>query len=378
MIYFDNSSTTHKKPKSVIKAVKMGLTKYSANPGRGSHTLSLNTAEKVLDTRINLAEYLNVESPENIIFTSGCTESLNLALLGTAKKNGHIVTTFLEHNSVLRTINNLTKTHNVTYTLVPPNKYGIINPNDIEKAINSKTYLIVVNHTSNVIGSTQNINEIGKIANKHNLKFLVDSAQSLGHEIIDMKADNINMVAGTAHKGLYGPQGIGFLAIKDIEVSPIKFGGTGTNSISIIQPKGYPESLESGTIATPNILGLNAGLEFVKKNFDKINLKIENLSKMIINYLKNEPKIILYSSNAKSGVIAFQVKNLDSSDVVNLLNNVYKICVRGGLQCAPKIHEFLKTTKRGLVRVSIGYFNNKREVKHFIKSMKNLLNYYVN
>lgn len=374
MIYLDNSSTTRKKPKSVIKAFKLGLTKFSANPGRGSHTLSLKANEKVLDTRIKLAEYFNLPNIENVIYTSGCTESLNLAILGTAKKNGHIVTTYLEHNSVLRTITNLTKTHNVTYTLIKPNNNGIINPTDIKQAITPKTYLIIVNHTSNVIGSTQNITEIGKIAKQHKVLFLVDSAQSGGHEKIDMINDNINLLCGTAHKGFYGPQGVGFLLINNAKVSPIKFGGTGTNSYSIIQPTNYPESLESGTSANPNIFGLYEGLKFVEKNQNKINNKIQKLSKMLIEYLSSKSEITLYSNNINSGVIAFKINNLDSSEVVNILNDKYKICVRGGLQCAPKVHEFLGTIKPGLVRVSVSYFNKMYEIKKFIKSIEKLLN----
>ena len=378
MIYFDNSSTSKKKPKCVIKAVKSGLTKYSANPGRGSHTLSMLASEQVLNARITLCNHFNLKNPENVIFTSGCTESLNLAIQGTVKRNGHIVTTFLEHNSVLRTLTHLTQTHNITYSLVQPNKSGEIDPKTIENAITTKTYMIIVNHTSNVLGVTQNIEEIGKIAKKHKLLFLVDSAQSAGHEKIDMAKQNINLLCGTAHKGFYGPQGVGFLLINNANVSPIKFGGTGTQSASIIQPQGNPESLESGTPATPNILGLMAGVNFVERNFDKINTKIEKLSTKLINFLSSKEQIKLYSKNAKSGVIAFEIKNLDSSDVVNLLNNVYKICARGGLQCAPKIHEFLKTTKQGLVRISINYFNTMREVNYFIKSINNLLKYYLN
>ena len=193
-----------------------------------------------------------------------------------------------------------------------------------------------------------------------------------------MAKQNINLLCGTAHKGFYGPQGVGFLLINNANVSPIKFGGTGTQSASIIQPQGNPESLESGTPATPNILGLMAGVNFVERNFDKINTKIEKLSTKLINFLSSKEEIKLYSHNLKSGVIAFEIKNLDSSDVVNLLNNVYKICARGGLQCAPKIHEFLKTTKQGLVRISINYFNTMREVNYFIKSINNLLKYYLN
>lgn len=374
MIYLDNSSTTRKKPRQVIKAVKNGLTKFSANPGRGSHHLSLTANEQIIDTRLKLLEYFNVPHIENVIFTSGCTESLNLAILGTAKKNGHIVTTYLEHNSVLRPITELTKTHHITYTLVKPNENGIISITDIEKAITPKTYLIIINHTSNVIGVTQNINAIGKLAKEKGLLFLVDSAQSGGHEKIDMQKDNINLLAGTAHKGFYGPQGVGFLLINNASVSPIKFGGTGTNSYSIIQPTELPEALESGTGANPNIMGLKAGIEFVEKNQNRINNKIEKLSNILIEYLKNKNEITLYSHNTKSGVIAFKINDIDSSDVVNILNDKYKICVRGGLQCAPKVHEFLGTTKPGLVRVSLSFYNTLKEIKYLIKCLEKILN----
>lgn len=374
MIYLDNSSTTRKKPFSVIKSMILGITKYSANPGRGSHKYSLQANEKIIETRIKLSEYFNLPNIENVIFTSGCTESINMALIGTARKNGHIITTYLEHNSVLRTITHLTKSHGITYTLIKPDNHGNINPHDIEAAINDKTYMIVINHTSNVIGSTQDITTIGSIAKKRKLIFMVDSAQSGGHEKIDMMADNINLLCGTAHKGFYGPQGVGFLLINNVRVSPIKFGGTGTNSYSIIQPTDYPDSLESGTGPNPNILGLYSGISFVEKRADRIKRKINSLSNILLDYLSHKEEIVLYSSNPNSGVIAFNVKGVDSSTIVNILNDKYKICVRGGLQCAPKVHEFLGTITPGVVRISLSYYNKLSEIKKFIKSMESMLN----
>lgn len=373
MIYLDNSSTTRKKPRSVLRGVKLGLTKYSANPGRGSHDISLLANEKILDTRIKLAEHFNLPNIENVIFTSGCTESLNMAIIGTAKRHGHIISTYLEHNSVLRTLTHLTKSHGITYTLIKPDIYGKINIEDISQAITDKTYMIIINHTSNVIGSTQDINSIGKLAKAHNLLFAVDTAQSGGHEKIDMVADNINLLCGTAHKGFYGPQGVGFLLINNARVSPTKFGGTGTNSYSIIQPTDYPDGLESGTGPNPNILGLYAGVCFVEKHFEKINNKITRLSTMLLDYLSSRDDITLYSSNPHSGVIAFNMNDMDSSDVVNILNDRYHICVRGGLQCAPKVHEYLDTTKPGVVRVSLSYYNTTYDIKRFIKSMNTIL-----
>ena len=367
MIFLDNSSTTHKKPKCVIKGFKKGLTSLSVNAGRGGYDLAVKGGMAVLKVRSMLADLYNT-NPENVVFTGSCTIALNLALRGFIKPNGHIVATVLEHNSVLRTLEYLKQKYNISYTLVKPVKH-IIQHDDIEKAINDKTYLVCCIHTSNVTGATNNIKKIGEVCKKHNLKFLVDCAQSGGHIKVDMKKCNINMLTLAGHKGYFAPQGIGLLITNDIKVNPIIYGGTGTYSESLIQPTDSPEGLESGTISMPNIIALGKGVEFVNKHFTKNNEKLFKFTSTLLNYLQSNKNVILYSYNPQSGIAAFNIKGKSSSEVGDILNEKYKICIRSGLHCAPKLHEYYNTLTRGMVRISISPFNKMCDIKKCIKAI---------
>ncbi|MBE5757500.1 MAG: aminotransferase class V-fold PLP-dependent enzyme [Clostridiales bacterium] len=371
MIYLDNSSTTHKKPLKVKLNSLKGLSNLSVNPTRGGYKLAIKGSTEVFKCREKLASFLGT-TPENVIFTSGCTEALNLAIQGTVKQKGHIITTIYEHNSVLRVLNNLKKTHNISYTILKPNKNGIINTKDIENSIKSNTYMVIINHTSNVTGTTQNVKNIGKVCKKHNLIFLVDGAQSVGHESINMTEYNINLLTIAGHKGLYSPQGIGALLINSTTVKPIKFGGTGTYSNKIEQPTDYPEGLESGTQNLPGILGLSAGIEFVLKNQDKINNKIYKLTKYLITELNKIKYVKTYGSNPHSGVVSIKIDNIDSSEVSTILSEKYNIYTRSGLHCAPLVHNYFDTTKNGLTRISLSYFNKLSEIKKLITAITNI------
>lgn len=373
MIYLDNGATTFKKPLrvkyTVIKNVLTGI----ANPGRGGHSLSLKTGMQVMNTREKIKKLFHADEESEVIFTLNCTEALNLILLGTAKKTGHIITTTNEHNSVLRPLEHLTKTADVTYSVCTPRENGKVMAADIEKLIKPNTYLIIVNQTSNVTGATCNIEEIGAVAKKYGILFAIDVAQSAGHENINMKVANANFIAFAGHKGLYGLQGVGGLVLNHANISPIKFGGTGTNSLELVQPQEYPEKLESGTLNTPNILALSAGVDFVNQNFAKIQNKTYQLTNYLLTELKLIKHVKCYSHNPHSGVVSFEIENLDSNMVSNILNEEYDICVRSGLHCAPFIHRYLKTENRGLVRVSISYFNTKNEIKKLIKAIKEII-----
>ena len=371
MIYLDNCSTTNKKPKSVYKAFNKGIKKFSVNAGRGSYDLAIWAGLKILDFRNLACDFFNSESPEKVIITKNCTESLNLILQGSAKNNGHIIVSCFEHNSVFRTLSHLKATKNISFSIIEPkNKDGILEISEIETEIRPNTYLIFINQTSNVFGATQKIHEIGKLCKEKNILFGVDGAQSAGHEKIDMQKNNINFLAIAGHKGLYASQGIGLTIINKATLSPIIFGGTGTNSESIIQPDDYPEGYESGTLNIPSILSLEAGIKFVRKKQDKINLKIEKLTQYLISNLKNNPKIELYYSNYKSGVVSFKVKNKENSEVCSTLNEKFKICVRCGLHCAPLAHFWLGSSKTGLIRIGISYFNSLNDIKKMIKALK--------
>lgn len=371
MIYLDNSSTTHRKPLSVVFSSVIGLTYHSINPSRASYKQGIYTSQKVYKCRERLSQYLNAE-PENVILCSGCTMALNLGIIGTAKQGGHIITTIYEHNSVLRVLEHLKITHNIQYTAISPDKSGHIKDSDIISNIRDDTYMVIINHTSNVTGTTQKIGEIGAICKKYNLMLFVDGAQSVGHEKIDMKKMHINLLSIAGHKGLYAPQGIGALLINDCKVSPITFGGTGTYSDSLIQPTDYPDGLESGTPNIVGILGLSAGVKFVSKHKDKINKKITRLATYLLQELNRIPRVKVFSNNPHSGVISLIINNKDSVNISSILDEKYHICTRSGLHCAPLIHKYLGTTQTGLTRISISYFNNKREIIHLIKAIKEI------
>ena len=368
MIYLDNASTTHHKPRRVIMAMKKGATKLSVNSSRGGYPLSIDGGMEVLKTREIIGKHFNCDT-DKVIFTASCTASINLALRGTIKPDGHIISTTMEHNSTLRTLEDLKSKYNISYTLVKPIN-GVIRPEDIEKAITNNTYLVSTIHTSNVTGATNDITSIGNICKKHNLIYMVDGAQSSGHIRVDLKKCNINLFTIAGHKGFYAPQGIGALLINNVKVMPMITGGTGTFSESIAQPSTPPEGLESGTQSMPCILGLQAGVQYVNKHFDKINNKITKLSTYLLNYLRNNNKIEVYSFTPSSGVLSFNIKNFSSSEVGDYLSSSYNICVRTGLHCAPLIHKHNNTLNTGMIRVSISSFNKLKEIKTLIKAIE--------
>ena len=371
MIYLDNAATTFKKPINTIFSTIKALTKYSANPSRSSHKQSVLVGEMIEQCRNNIKTFVNAPVCAEVVYTYNCTEAINYAILGTLKSGDHAIITTFEHNAVIRTLHSL-KTIGITYSEAKPNNLGIITINQIKKLVKPNTKLIIINNTSNVTGTTTKVNQIGKFCSENNILLLVDCAQSGGHEKIDMKNDNINFIALAGHKGLYGPQGIGALIINNTEPSPIKFGGSGSESINPNMPSYYPEKLEAGTINTVGILGLNAGINFVNNNFEKINSKIFKLSNHLIKFLKSNNNFILYSNNAKSGVISFNIKNKNTQEVINILNQ-NNICVRGGLHCAPLIHKHLNTLDGGTIRVSICYFNKLSEIKTLIKVLTKIV-----
>ena len=372
MIYLDNSATTSKKPSSVVKSFNKAIKKYSFNPGRGGHEGSIKTGIKVSETREAIADFFNSENPEGVIFTTNCTSALNIAILGTIKKEGHIVTTYQEHNSVLRTLSFAKKQYGVSFSIAYPERKFLsqLTTKDILKKVKTNTYLIIINQTSNVTGNTIELEEIGKFCHKNKILFLVESAQSAGHENIDMCKQHINLLAVAGHKGLYGPQGIGALVTRKTKLNPIFFGGTGTNSNSTTQPNSLPDGFESGTLPTPNIIALKSGIDFVSKNFESINYKMEKLTTKLINGLNSMENIILYSHNKKSGVVSFNVNGIDSTDVGNILNEKFNIYVRCGLHCAPLVHRKFNTISRGMVRVSLSYFNSAKEMRKFLKAIR--------
>ncbi|MBQ8443930.1 MAG: aminotransferase class V-fold PLP-dependent enzyme [Clostridia bacterium] len=373
MIYLDNSATTYIKPKEVIKAVNDALLYYSANPGRSGHQASIKTAFKIEEARECVARHFNAESVQNVIWTQNCSQALNLAILGSAKQGGHIIATENEHNSVLRPLEHLKCQGIIDYSIASQADSKGITLDDIKKHVKPNTYMIICNHISNVNGAKAEIKEIGQFCKEHGYIFLVDGAQSCGHLKIDIKENNIDYLSVAGHKGFYAPQSIGCLVMNDtFRPQPITFGGTGTNSLELVQPDIYPERLESGTISTPLILGLSAGIHFVENNFKEINGKIDDLATYLI-YELTKLDIPLYTHPENPyGVVSFNIKNIDSNEVANILNSKYGICVRGGYHCAPLKHKALGTLEQGAVRVSLSYFNNFTEIQKLLYAIKHI------
>lgn len=374
MVYLDNGATTNKKPLRVkLCVLKSVLKKYSANPHRAGYELSNNLALKIYDVRENLANFFGIKNAENCIFTSGCTEALNLAILSSCINGGHVIATAYEHNSCLRPLFQLKKEGKIELTIIYPNKNGEILPEEIEKNIKSNTYLIATIYTSNVTGYTNNIKKIGEICKNHNLLYLVDCAQSGGHEKIDMTKLNIDFVTLAGHKGFYATTGIGALIVSEKGkkyLKPIKFGGTGTQSDKPIQPTDFPDGYEAGTPNTTGILSFGEGLKFVRKNLEKINAHILMLTTYLLENLKTLKDITIYpTNNINSGVIAFNFNNMASNEIGNFLSE-HNICVRTGLHCAPLVHKFYNTLNSGMIRVSFSYFNKKRDIDKLINTLK--------
>ncbi len=374
MIYLDNSATSFPKPKTVKIAVNEVFSKYGANPGRSGHSFSLTSAIKVNEVRENVADFFNVSKPEKVIFTSGCTEAINLAILGSVQEGGHVICTCNEHNSVLRPLFELKSKGLIDVTVVEPEDERGITVNDIKGHIKPNTYMICVNHISNVDGARAQIDEIGEFCAEHCIYFLVDCAQSAGHVNIDMQKQNIDFLAIAPHKGLYALQGVGVLCCSaKTKLLPIKFGGTGTDSINVRQPLEPPEAFESGTIATPAIISLGAGLSFVKEHFKEIEKRLEDLTTYINYELRNTNGVKVYTHPDNAyGVISFNIKDMPSTDVANVLDTKYKICARSGLHCAPLKHKHMGTTYQGSVRLSLSYYTTFTEVSKTIMAIKEI------
>jgi len=379
MIYLDNAATSYSKPKEVGRAMLHFLEKVGASPGRSGHRLSIEAGRIIYQVRENLAVLFNIDDPLRIIFTLNVTEALNLALKGLLRPGDQVITSSMEHNSVMRPLRELEK-KGVEIKIISCSPQGILNPVDIERAIKKNTKLIVLNHGSNVIGSILPITIVGEIAREHNILFLVDAAQTAGCYPLDIKKDNIDLLAFTGHKALFGPSGTGGLVIGervDIKkLNPLKVGGTGSQSESEEQPDFLPDIYESGTPNTVGLSGLNEGVLFIlKEGVDKIRQHELSLSRRLITGLKEIPGVIFYGEEQvedRVAVISFNIKDQLPSEVGLRLDEEYDIMCRVGLHCAPAAHKTIGTFPIGTIRFSMSWFNTFEEVDQTIIAVKNI------
>lgn len=375
MIYLDNAATTFPKPISVYLAVEDCIKNYCANPGRGSHDLSLKCELKIIECRERIARLLNVKDPMRIIFTSNTTEGLNLAIKGVLKPEDHVITTMIEHNSVLRPLEAM-RSLGVEVTMIPVDNEGYISVANITNSVKKNTKAVIINHGSNVLGTVQDISAIGSLCKTLGILFIVDGAQTVGYLDINVEEMNIDILAFPGHKSLLGLQGIGGIYISpNIELKPLKEGGTGSLSNSMIQPTFLPDKFESGTVNTPGIVGLSEGVNFIlNTGSNNIRKHESELIKQLTEELRKLPYIKLYGeldSYIKAPVLSFNIDGFDSSEVGELLNEK-NFCVRCGYHCCPMIHKIIGTSNTGTVRVSPGYFNSNVDIEQFIIAIENI------
>ena len=357
MIYLDNAATTYPKPDCVIDAVTDFMKNRGGNPGRGGHKLSEASAEKILECREELASLIGVDNPQQFIFTKNASEALNLAIKGSVKRGDEIIISSMEHNSVLRSSISLEK-EGVTVKIAKADSKGYIKPEDIATLITPKTKLICVIHVSNVVGTVNPVRKICELARKHGVLCLVDAAQSGGILKIDQECGD--MIAFAGHKGLYGPFGTGVLYIRPgITLDTLIEGGTGSMSESALMPEVLPDRFEAGTLNASGIAGLCEGVKFVKR--EGVIEKEKELSEVLIDKI-SEIKGVKILGDPGVGVLGILVKEHDCVDVAARLDSEYSIATRAGLHCSPMAHRTLGTVTKGLLRLSIGYFNTKQDI----------------
>jgi len=378
MIYFNNAATSWPKPESVYQAVDTFFRNSGMNPGRSGSGKSMDAARKVFAGREEVADFFGVNDSAHIVFNSGATESLNTVIKGVLKRGDHVITSKMEHNSVLRPLERLKieKAIEVDYIDIDPesaevNYQGIIN------AVKDNTRLIVISHASNVLGTVNDLKKIGEIAAAEEILFLVDAAQTAGVIPIDVEELKIDFLAVPGHKSLFGPPGVGALYVRDPKsMLPLKEGGTGTNSLSITQPEIMPDYLEAGTLNTPGIIGLAAGIKFIKnEGLARIHQREMTLLERLIAGLTDLPEIKLYGKKEtknRTAVTAFNHQGLSSNQLAFKLQQEYDIQLRGGLHCAPLLHQSLGTDKTGMLRLSPGYFNTEAEVDKFLNIIETI------
>lgn len=366
MIYLDNGATSFPKPRGLAEEMEDCILNYCGNPGRAGHFMSMKTGEQIYKARKKVAGLFGIEDPGRLIFTKNTTEALNLGIFGFLHRGDHVVTTSMEHNSVLRPLKELERA-GITHTIVEADKTGAVRVSDVERAITPFTRLIILTGASNVTGSIQPVREVGALADKRGIAFMVDSAQSAGSVDIDVQRDKISMLAFPGHKGLLGPMGSGGLYIAPgFEISPLLFGGTGTASKSQIAPRDFPEGFEAGTPNAPAIIGLGFSVDFIRRiGVETICFYERQMIKIFEERIRNMDFITCYgpSPEKKTGISLFNIDGVECEEVSARLSRDFGIAVRSGYHCSGTAHKTIGTWNCGAVRLSPGPFNTRRDME---------------
>ena len=375
MIYLDNAATSYPKPRGMVAAMEECILKYCGNPGRSGHSMSMKTGEEVYHARRKIASLFGIKQPERLVFTQNTTEALNMGLKGVLQSGDNVITTTMEHNSVLRPLKALEK-RGVSQSVIRADREGYIKASEIEKAIRKDTKLIAITAASNVTGTRMPIEEIGELARRRGILFLVDGAQGAGSMAIDVEKMHIDMLAFPGHKGLLGPQGTGALYVSpEIRLKHIMEGGTGTDSKSRFQPCEFPEGYEAGTINAPAIIGLGYSAEFVEKIGPEVIGKYEEeLIGWLDERLDEMDFVKRYGPAAcrKTGISLINIRGVGAEEVTSILSSKYGIAVRGGYHCAGLAHKTIGTWDEGAIRISVGPFNTRKDMEKLADAIREI------
>ena len=367
LIYLDNAATSYPKPACVLQAMTAALAQSGANPGRAGHRLSLAAGRIVEGCREELASMLGERDATRVAFMFNTTDALNTAIHGVLRTGDHVVSTLIEHNSVLRPLSELSRSGVITLTLVPPDAQGRIRARDIEAALLPGTRLVAMTHMSNVLGVEQDVRAVGALCRRRGVLLLVDCAQTAGHLPVTPGAWGASLAAIPGHKGLLGPHGTGALWVAPgVSLAPLRQGGTGSVSESMFQPRMMPDCLESGTLNLPGIAGLRAGLREALAVRQEAHERIVSLCDLLREALLNLPGVRVYTPQGAS-LVSFNLAGVGSQEAAGMLDQA-GIAVRGGLHCAPGVHRFLGTLSQGAVRVSPGAYSTKSELLTLARS----------
>lgn len=375
-IYLDNAATSFPKPETVYRAVDQTQRLVGANPGRGGHRLSLEASRIIFATREALADFFGIADAARISFAANATEAINVALFGLLRPGDRVVTSTMEHNAVTRPLRALQE-RGVTVDKVQTDRRGFVDPAAIRQACTETTRMVVLSHCSNVTGTLQPIEEIGPWCRREGVLFLVDAAQSAGLFAIDVEAMGIDLLAAPGHKGLMGPQGTGFLYVREgLNPAPLIYGGTGGNSHSELPPDAMPERFESGTLNTPALAGLKAAVDFLGgKGIAAVRKHESALISRLVHGLRRIPGVQIYGPlepACHGGAVSFNLAGRDPSEVGFLLDRDHGVLTRVGLHCAPDAHRTIGTFPRGTVRISPGFFTQSDEIDHLLAALSSI------
>ena len=377
MIYLDNAATTMHKPQTVIDAVTQAMCSLG-NAGRGATSGALDAARTIHACRAKLARLLGCPRADRVCFTPNSTAALNTAINGVVRPGDHVVTTVLEHNSVLRPLNRLAAEQGATVEHAGCDTNGVLDYDELERLVTPGTRAVVVTHASNVTGNAVDVSRVAAIAHAAGALAIVDASQSAGTTKIDMDAMGLDVVCFTGHKGLMGPQGTGGLAVAEgIDVAPWAMGGTGVHSFDALQPLEWPTRLEAGTLNGHGIAGLSAGLDFIEAQggVEAIAAHERSLAERFLAGVREIPGIALYGAfdqPVRSAIVSLNVGDIDSAEISDALMQGWGIATRPGAHCAPLMHRALGTERQGVVRFSFGYFNTDEEVDTAIEALRDL------